>query len=468
MKKILLLMAGAVLVAGVFGLNRIRTGDSGQSLLHVAAADALPVAVIEPAQGTIVRTVQAPGVIEAVLEVEVRSEIPAKIEEMPVEEGDTVQSGQLLCRLNDDEFRAMVESGEAVVARLRATIRQAEADLAQCRFDCNRREQLAQQDAASDIELTEYRTKLIKAQATVEVRQHELAESQAMLRRAHENLKKTIITSPIDGVVSQVFAEPGEVVVTGTMNNPGTVIMVVTDLSEMQVRARVDESDVPLVQTDQAVDIFLPADPQRPIPGRVLRVATSGTTQPGRDVVTFETLVLVESDDSAIKPGMTANVEIHVARKEGVLTVPVQAIVHRKRKDLPKELVEEFDRRQSELGISRRLSKATYLKVVFCMDDEHARPHLVRTGISDETRVELAEGITAEDLVITGPYRSLDQLKDGAEVKLEESTESKGSDESKESKEDNEQKPDQETKLAGEAQADSDGDASESEVAKAE
>jgi HlyD family secretion protein len=414
------LIAVVGLIAGVFGLNRLRTREPSQSLLHVAATDPLPVTVTQPQRQSIVRTVQAPGDIEAVLEVEIRSEIPAKIEEMPVEEGDTVKAGQLLCRLNDDEFGALVESGDASTARLRAVIRQADADLEKCRRDWARQERLEQVHATSDSELADYRTLLTKSEAAVEVGKHQLAEAEAMLRRAHENLKKTIITSPIDGVISKVQAKPGEVVVTGTMNNPGTVIMAITDLSQMQVKARVDETDVPLVKPDQAVDIFLPSEPQRAIPGRVLRVAAAGTKPLGRDVVTFETLILVESDDPAIKPGMTANVEIEVARKDDVVTVPVQAVVYRKRKDLPEKLVEEFDRRQAELGLTQRQSRAQYLTVVFSKDEGLARPHVVRTGIADETHVELVEGIAAGDEIIIGPYRSLDQLKDGTAVKIEE------------------------------------------------
>ena len=421
MKKILLIVVGAGLVAGVFALNRIRAPESGRPLLHVATPDALPVLVTKPERQSISRIVQAPGEIEAVLEVEIRSEIPAKIEEMPVEEGDTIQAGQLLCRLNDDEYRALVESGEATINGLKASVRQAEAEAAQCQYDCNRRERLAQQDAASDHELTDYRTRLLVAQADVEVRTQALAEAEAMLRRARENLAKTVITSPVAGVVSQIHAKAGEIVVTGTMNNPGTVVMVVTDLSQMQVRARVDETDVPQVKPDQAVDIFLPSDPQRAIPGRVLRVATTGTKQTGRDVVTFETLILVDADDPSVKPGMTANVEIRVAKKENTLTVPVQAIVHRKRKDLPDKLVEDYDRRLTELDDTRRRSKAQYLKVVFCKNDDEAHPHLVRVGIANESDAELVEGINDDDLVIVGPYRTLDQLKDGTLVKLEES-----------------------------------------------
>ena len=423
MRKVLLLLATAGVVAGLFGLNWIRARDSGKPFLQVATPDALPVMVTQPVRQTIVRTVQAPGDIEAVLEVEIRSEIPAKIEKMPVEESDRVQSGQLLCQLSDDEYGALVESGEAGVARLQAVIRQAEADLEKCQRDWTRQERLSQHDATSESELADCRTMLLKAQAAVEINCHQLAEAEAMLRRARENLRKTIITSPIDGVVSKIQAKPGEIVVTGTMNNPGTVIMAVTDLSQMQVKARVDETDVPLVRTGQSADIFLPSEPQRAIPGRVLRVATAGTRPPGRDVVTFEAVILVESDDSTVKPGMTANVEIQVDRKDNALTVPVQAVVHRKRKDLPEKLVEDYDRRLADSGLTQRGAKAQYLPVIFCKNGEEARPHLIRTGIADANRVEVVEGLSADQTIIIGPYRTLDQLKDGNKVKIEESKE---------------------------------------------
>ena len=459
MKKVLLLLMGVTLVAVMFGLNRYGRQESGKSMLNVAGTDALPVTVTRPERQTIVRRVQAPGDVEAVTEVEIQSEIPAKIEEMPVEEGDQVQVGQLLCRLNDDQFRAVVESATARVAALTAAIRQADADLTKTKRDCARQERLAQLDATSDTELADFRTELIKRQATVEIRWQELAEVEAMLRRAKEDLGKTVITAPIDGVVSIIYAEAGEIVVTGTMNNPGTVIMVITDLSRMQVRARVDETDVPLVKPAQPVDIFLPSEPERAIPGEVLRVATSGTKVVGRDVVTFETLILVKSDDSAIKPGMTANVEIRVAQADDALTLPVQAVVHRKRKDLPEDLVAQYDRRQKELHGSARVAKAMFLKVVFCMNDDKAHPRLVRTGIADESRVEVAEGISDGDLVIIGPYRSLDQLEEGTDVKREEKEKAKDAEAEAE-------QPD--TQLASDETEKSDPDPGGTEVAEAQ
>ncbi len=417
MKKFITLAVGLAVIVGVFSLNWLRRDDNQLPLFHVAPPESLDVDVVTPRRQTIVQTVHAPGDIEAVLDVEIRSEIAAKIEAMPVEEGDRVEAGELLCRLNDDEFRAMVESGEASVGRLKAVIRQAEADLFKSERDYARQERLAAAHATSAIEISDYRTRLVKAQAAVEIGKQQLAEADAMLRRAREDLNKTVITSPINGVVSTLHAEAGEVVVTGTMNNPGTVIMVITDMSRMQVRARVDESDIHLVRPDQPVEIYLPNDPHRALPGRVLRVATSGSRPAGRDVVTFETLILVETDDPSVRPGMTANVEVQVARKSDALTVPLQAVVHRKRKDLPEDLVREFDRSQESLGHVGRQGKAQHIKVVFCVDGDEAHPRLVTTGIADLTRVELLAGIETDAEVIVGPYRSLDKLKDGSPIR---------------------------------------------------
>lgn len=425
MKKLLGVLVLAGLITAVIVLNRVRARDKGVGMLHVAPPAALAVTVAHPEWQSIVRTVQAPGEVEAILEVDISSEIAAKIEEMPVEEGDVVKAGDLLCRLNDREFRAMVESGEANVAKLEAAIRQTEADLEKCRRDLERQERLLTQNATSQIELADQRTALVRTQAGVDMRKQELLDAQAMLRRARESLEKTIISSPIDGVIAKRHAKPGEVVITGTMNNPGTVIMVITDLSRMRVRARVDETDVPLVKEGQPVRIYLPSDPRKPFPGTVTQVAAKGSKPVGRDVVTFETLVLVESNDPAIKPAMTANVEIEVASKERALTVPVQAVVQRKRKDVPEALQKAFEARQPAAVSGSRLPKAQYLKLIFTMQDGKAVPHLVETGIADESRVEILEGLAEGAQVVVGPYRSLDQLKDGALVKLEEANKDK-------------------------------------------
>ena len=240
MRGWLTLLFLAIVCAGVFTLGSLRRDSDGKPALHIAEEVALTVDVAAPEKGEIIRLVQAPGDVEAVLEVEISSEIVSKIIEMPVEEGDPVKAGDLLCRLDDKNLLADVESGEARVAQLGASIRQAEADVEKADRDVARQAALSESHATSDIELRDTVTRRKKFRAVLEMRQHELSQSEAFLKRAREDLKKTVITSPIDGVISKLNAKQGEVVVTGTMNNAGTVIMSISDLSSMQVRARVD------------------------------------------------------------------------------------------------------------------------------------------------------------------------------------------------------------------------------------
>ncbi len=418
MKAFLTLLVLGALAGGIFMLGGFRPGKDEKSLLHVAEDMPLTVRVAKPERRGIVKNVQAPGDVEAVLEVEISSEIVAKIEEMPIEEGDVVEKGQLLCRLNDDNLRAGVQSGEARVAQLNAAIMQAQADLDKAERDCKRQARLSEAEATTDKERFEYLTIFKKATAVLEMREQELVEAQAGLQRVKEDLKRTVIESPIAGVISKLNAKQGEVVVTGTMNNPGTVIMTISDLSQMQVRCRVDEVDIPQVKAGQRARVYLQSDQQVPVPARVVRVASKGTKTLGRDVVFFETLLEVLSNDPRIKPAMTANVDIEVAKCDNALVVPVEAIVHRMRKDLDEKIVKAFEAKQSQLDLSDRARHAQYIKVVYVMDGEVARVRLIEPGIADTRGVELSEGVAMEDEIIVGPYRSLDKLKDGKKVAL--------------------------------------------------
>jgi len=420
MKTVIGIVILIAVVGGIYLVNDLTRTEDGKSLLHVARELEIQVETARPEQRAIVRTVQAPGDVEALAEVDISSELVAKIVELPVEEGDWVEEGQLLCRLDDADFRARVLSGEANVAKLKALIVQAGADLEKAERDYARQKEFIESDIASPVEVANYRTILIGAQATLEMRKQELIAAEAALQSARQDLEKTVIRAPLSGVVSQLFAEQGEVVITGTMNNPGTRIMVISDLSKMQVRCRVDEADAPLVTPGQTAHIYLQSDTRRSISGSVLRVGTKGTKPLGRDVVTFETLVLVSGDDPRVKPGMTANVEIEVARKEDALTIPVQAVVYRKRRDLPEALLQEHDKQQEAQDPAARPHLAEYVRLVFCVEEGKAHPRLVQTGISDASSVEITDGVTLADTVVTGPYRSVDQLKDGSPVKLAE------------------------------------------------
>lgn len=411
-----MLLGLAAVCAGVFYLGGVKRESDDKPLLHVAEEVALRVRTAEPSRGDLVRLAQAPGDVEAVLDVDISSEIVSKIEEMPVEEGDIVKSGDLLCRLDDRQLLADLESAKARVASLQAAIVQASADLEKAERDCKRQARLSESNATSQIEMADYQTVLKKSRALVSMREHELAQAEAMLTRIQEDLRRTVITSPIDGIISKRNAKPGEVVITGTMNNPGTVIMTVTDLSKMRVRARIDEVEVPLVKADQKARIYLQSDPDRPVAARVIRVASKGDKQAGRDVVTFEAILDVLEIDERIRPGMTANVEIEVARRDDAMMIPVESVVHRMRKELDDRIVASFDAMQQDVDMSERARQAQYIKVVYVKNDEKAEVRVIDPGIADSRHVEIRAGLKEGDEVIIGPYRSLDQLADGKRV----------------------------------------------------
>jgi HlyD family secretion protein len=245
---------------------------------------------------------------------------------------------------------------------------------------------------------------------------NELVESEAMRRSSQNELDRTVIRAPIEGVVAGLEVEVGEVVIAGTTNLPGTVLMTIGDLSRMQVRADVDETDVPLVRRGQPAQVYLQADLAHPISGSVDRVAPKG--KKADEVVSFETLVRVQPGSTALRSGMTSTVEIEVERSGNALGVPVQAVVHRRRKDLPdSESVRAWSKRHGRTpGEKAKDAETRYVKIVFVEDNGVARARPVETGISDEYRIEILSGLGPNERVIVGPFRALDLLKDGDPV----------------------------------------------------
>ena len=375
--------------------------------------------VIEPpARGPIVQTITAPGKVEAVQEAEIASQLVGRVVAVNVKEGDTVKKGDVLVRIDDTDARARLDSALARIARLRAAIEQAESDLVKVNRDADQSNKLAGRGFSSATETADARTLVVKARAALAMGRFELGESEAMRRTSEQELERTLIKAPIDGVVAGVNVDVGEVVIAGTTNLLGSVLMTVSDMANMRARADVDETDVPLVRPAQPARIYLQADPLHPIAGVVDRIAAKGKTK--EEVVSFETLIRVEGSSAALRPGMTAAVEIEVHRAEDVLSVPAQAVVHRRRKDLPDtaEVREWAARNARSPGEKASEADLRYIKIVFVLEAGAARARPVEIGLSDERRVEIIAGLKPDDRVIVGPFRTLDELKDGDPAKV--------------------------------------------------
>ncbi len=419
MVRILLSLAAVVVLVAVLAAANLRR-DAATSALdwRIIRAPAREVVLERPLRGPIVQTVTAPGAVELVDEAQIASQIVGRVVEVPVKDGSWVKKDDLLVRLDVTDATAQRDSALARIERLRAAILQAQTEQEKARRDLSRTTDLATRGVVTPTELADARTFAEKARAALAMATNELVESQAMLKTAEEYLRRTEIRAPIDGVVAGLDVEVGEVVIAGTTNLPGTVMMTIGDPAFLRVRAEVDETDVPLVRKGQPVKIYLQADPTNPIAGEVDLVAPKGKKT--EEVVSFETLIrLPKSADSTIRPGMTTTVEIEVKRADEVLGVPVQAVIQRRVKDLPDTpaLRSWIERNARAPGEKASEANMRYVKIIFTVDARGiARARPVETGLSDERRVEILSGLGPEESLITGPFRALDELKDGDPV----------------------------------------------------
>lgn len=407
----------AVVVVGLTAANLRREPGAVELDWQLVRPPPREVVVEPPTRGAIVQTINAPGKVESVEEAEIASQLVGRIVAVNVKEGNVVKKGDVLVRIDPTDARARLDSARARIDRLRSAIDQADKDLEKAQRDANQSGKLANRGFNTPTELADAKTAVAKSQAAVRMSQHELVESEAMRRTSEQELQRTEIRSPIDGVVSGLNVEVGEVVIAGLTNLPGALLMTVSDLTRMRVRADVDETDVPLVRPGQPAQIFLHSDPLHPVAAAVDMVSPKGKTKD--DVVNFETLIRVEpGTHPELRPGMSATVEVEVRRAADALGVPAQAVVHRRRKDLPDTpAVRSWAERNARSpGEKAREAELRYVKIVFVADHGFARARPVETGLSDERRVEILSGLKPDDRVIVGPFRALDELKDGHAV----------------------------------------------------
>ncbi len=386
----------------------------------------LDVQVEHPSRGKIVETITAPGTIELVEEADIASQMVGQVTEVLVKKGAIVKEGDLLVKLDDRDAKARLESTDARIKRLRSAIAMAKADLEKASRDLKGYRKLADRGFSTPSEVNDGATLVAKTQAALEMSEHDLEESLAARGSTVQALTWTEIRAPIAGTVIDLDVEVGEVVIAGTTNLPGTVLMTIGDMSRMRVRADVDETDVALLESGQPAHIYLHADQDNPIAGTVDLIAPRGTKV--GDVVSFETLIDVRGHHAASRPEMTATVEIEVKRAADVLGLPVQAVVHRRLKSLPdtrlfRDWIASQPVKPSEKG---RDQESRYVQVVFVMKDGLAWARPIETGISDLEHIEVVGGIGLKDQVIVGPFRVLDELKDGQPVALKSPDEKPG------------------------------------------
>jgi HlyD family secretion protein len=360
------------------------------------AAKLVEIAEVAPQQ--IRSAVLASGQLAYREQVQLRSEVIGRAATVPVEQGDRVAAGDLILSLDPEQFRTQVEQQQANVRLQEIAISRQRVLLENLERRVERTRELFRRGLADTNSQEAAENELALAKMDLRSRQESLSQAQAALAQARDALAKTEIRSPIDGIVIQLDVKPGESVIAGTTNIPGSTVAVIADTSSMLTDLRVDEADIARVAVGQSASIFAAGFPDTALPGVVESIATTARRAEGQQNLSFEVRVrLTEPELAAVRPGMSCRAEVYTETSEDALAVPVAAVLY-----------DEDEKAGSEQAY------------VFVVADGKAQKRTVETGLSSDSHMEITEGLNAGEQVVSGPFRTLRSLREGDRVKAEE------------------------------------------------
>ena len=388
MGKKIIVMAAAVTAAVLFALLRTDKGE--------------PVVINRPTRETIIEKIPANGKIRPVTEVKISPDVSGEIIELNVDEGDRVRKGDLIIKIRQDVYISLRDRAEASLNSTKAQYRQQKAAFDQAEQNYNRNRDLYEKRAISLQEFEASTAEYGMAAEQLKAAEYNIESATASLSEAEENLTKTVIYSPIDGIISSLSVEKGERVV-GTSQMAGTEMLRIADFNMMEVLVDVNENDIIRITKGDTADIDVDAYPGRRFKGVVTQIANSAknltaATSALTDVTNFEVRIrllpasyadLLEKDPIPFRPGMSASVEIETDRQDNALTVPLQAVTS-------EECIFTYDP-----------STATVSSVK------------VSTGIQSIENIQITGGLEDADStwIVTGPYSTVNRvLEDGMKV----------------------------------------------------
>jgi HlyD family secretion protein len=415
------------------------------------------------ARQDLISLVTASGEVRPKTYTNVLGEGIGKITDIVVKEGDHVKKGDVLLHLENiqpgADVQAQVASIDAAESGMRAsaanfdmavaTAAQRQSDLTKAQLDWQRGQQLYKEQLISKQDYdsakatydsavaaaTSAQAQVDQARASREQARSNLNQGQAVLRHTQDILRKTTYTAPIDGIISYIAVRVGENVVPGIQGTAGSSILTISDMSVVTTEVKVDETDITSIRNGQSAEVTIDAIPATVFKGHVTEVGelailrTSGqasmteetaNTQEARD---FKVVITLDNPPDSLRPGLSATAKIQTAKKQNVLSIPIQALAERSQKELD----------EAKNGTSGNVTLAastaegaagakTDIQGVFVVRGGKAQFVPVHTGISGVTDIEIADGIHEGDVIVTGNYKALRTLKPGAAVKVDNST----------------------------------------------
>src|SRR5262245_3587896 len=391
--------------------------------------------------------VSASGKIQPKRQVNISANQMGKVTRLAVHEGDRVKSGQFLLEIDPRQLEGQLQRGEASVAAARSGLQQARTAIEQARANLElARQQLQRQEelwkdglttretlerAQNDVKVRE--AELKTREQDIETREQQIRQEQASLSTTRYSLSQIIINSPMDGIVTRRNIEEGETAVVGTMNNAGTVLLTIADMSVIEAEVEVDETDIPTVTLGQEAKVTIDAVPDKSFKGRVTEIGNSPIQATGQNsqqkATNFKVVITLQEAVPDVRPGFTCTAEIVTARRDAAIAVPIQALTVREMLfDRAGQLVHEPppNRRRKSGSVEPTVSAAEpppghtrkETEGVFVLRDGRAVFVPVKLGIAGERYFEVISGLRERERVITGPFNSVRQLADGETVKV--------------------------------------------------
>ena len=377
---------------------------------------------------SITQIVTASGKIQPEKMVKINAEVSGEIILLPVKDGQKVQKGDLLVRINPDIYQAQVDGAEAALVAAKASLALSEANLEKSESEYKRAEELYAKTLMSEQDFVGSKTAYKVAKAQYESAVSGVTQAVASLNQAKESLAKTSIYSPIDGTVSQLISELGERV-SGSSFTEGTEIMTVSDLSRMEARINVGENDVVLIAVNDTATIQVDAYPDRKLKGVVYELANTATTTGAGtqdEVTNFQVKIRVLDKDIPLRPGMSMSADVQTETRNNVLAVPIQSVTTRtpKTKEAGKSDSTSKGQKTEAVSADVKNNQANMLEkpieIVFVVDNGKVKQVAVKRGISDETTVEIISGLSETDEVVSGSYKAINRdLEDGSTIKID-------------------------------------------------
>jgi HlyD family secretion protein len=373
----------------------------------------------------LVSIVTASGNIRARRAVDISSDVSARVAQLAVREGDDVRQGQVLLELDRAQLEAAVARAEASLSQAQAQATNQRANLLRAQRDRDRILALRARDSVlvTRQQIDDAETALEVANANVESAGFGVQQARASLDEARDRLSKTVLRAPISGKVTRLSIDEGETVVIGTMNNPGSLLLTISDLSVVEVVVQVDETEVPNLSLGDSANVDIDAFPNVEFTGRVTEIGNSAIRPPSSTAATgqqaaidFEVVITLDQTSVSLRPDLSATAEIVTDVRGGVVAVPIIALTVR---DTSALSLEDEDAPDEPMVVTTRTEDANPVELegVFVVHEGKVTFKPVVLGIAGQEYFEAISGLQVGDTVVAGPYQAVRNLANGDEVR---------------------------------------------------